>query len=120
MTTGTGSATMSGQGASDGDGWGGAVRVVHLTLRGRVQGVGYRAWCAHEARVRGLSGWVRNRAGGAVEAVLCGAPGAVDAMVAACRAGPPGARVDDLLLHEASEAALAAGGREGFVVLPTV
>lgn len=96
-----------------------ALRVAHLTLRGRVQGVGYRAWCAREAGARGLKGWVRNRASGAVEAVIAGAPENVAAMVEACRAGPPGARVDDLLVHEASEAALAAGGRERFVVLPT-
>ncbi|MFG1358246.1 acylphosphatase [Xanthobacter pseudotagetidis] len=97
-----------------------ADRVVHVTVRGRVQGVGYRAWCAHEAGGRGLLGWVRNRSSGAVEAVICGPPEAVAAMVEACRAGPPGARVDDLLLHEVGESALAAGGRAGFAVLPTL
>lgn len=96
------------------------MRVVHVTLRGRVQGVGYRAWCADEARMRGLRGWVRNRAGGAVEAVIAGDAALVAAMVEACRAGPPGARVDDLLLHDASDAALAAGGREVFVILDTL
>jgi len=40
------------------------MRVVHVTLRGRVQGVGYRAWCAGEARARGLNGWGGNPAGG--------------------------------------------------------
>lgn len=96
------------------------LRVVHVTLRGRVQGVGYRAWCASEARERGLLGWVRNRSGGAVEAVIAGSPDGVEALVVACRAGPPGARVDDLLAHEVSETALAAGGREEFVVLATL
>ncbi|WP_454917109.1 acylphosphatase [Xanthobacter sediminis] len=96
------------------------MRVVHMTLRGRVQGVGYRAWCADEARARGLRGWVRNRAGGAVEAVIAGDAAPVAAMVEACRAGPPGARVDDLLLHDASDAALAAGGRAAFVILDTL
>ncbi|MDE1566554.1 acylphosphatase [Aquabacter sediminis] len=97
------------------------MRYLHLTIRGRVQGVGYRAWCAREAQERGLSGWVRNRASGAVEAVLAGPEAAVTAMADACRSGPPGARVDDLLVHEASEAALAAGGGAGrFVVLPTL
>ncbi|MFG1419196.1 acylphosphatase [Xanthobacter sp. V0B-10] len=97
-----------------------AFRVVHITLRGRVQGVGYRAWCAYEAQVRGLRGWVRNRANGAVEAVVAGDEALVAAMVDACRAGPPGARVDDLLIHDASEAALAAGDEEAFVILDTL
>lgn len=96
------------------------LRVIHVMLRGRVQGVGYRAWCAHEARARGLSGWVRNRASGAVEAVFSGPPDVVAAMAEACRAGPAGARVDDLLLHEASESALAASGGAAFAVLPTL
>lgn len=97
------------------------MRFLHLTIRGRVQGVGYRAWCEREAQARGLSGWVRNRASGAVEAVFAGPEAAVSAMADACRSGPPGARVDDLLAHEASEAALASGGGAGrFVVLPTL
>lgn len=96
------------------------MRFVHVMLRGRVQGVGYRAWCAREAEARGLLGWVRNRRGGAVEAVFGGEAQAVEAMLTACRAGPPGARVDDALVHEASDTALAAGGRDRFAVLETV
>ncbi len=95
-------------------------KVVHLMVRGRVQGVGYRAWCADEAQARGLSGFVRNRHNGVVEAVFAGDAGVVEAMVEACRAGPLGARVDDLLLHDTAETALAAAGGAGaFRVLPT-
>jgi len=96
------------------------VRFVHVMLRGRVQGVGYRAWCAREAEARGLLGFVRNRRSGAVEAVFAGDPDAVEAMLAACRTGPAGARVDDMLLHEASDTALAAGGRARFAMLETL
>lgn len=97
------------------------MKIVHLMLRGRVQGVGYRAWCAREAEMLGLRGWVRNRRNGAVEAVLAGPAASVDAMVEACRRGPPGARVDDVLDHEASETALAAsGGGAGFPILETL
>ncbi len=95
------------------------MQVRHLTLTGRVQGVGYRQWCAFEAGRRGLAGWVRNRASGAVEAVIAGPADEVAAMVEACRSGPAGARVDDILVHEASQTALAAGGRDRFTVLPT-
>lgn len=96
------------------------MRYVHVMLRGRVQGVGYRAWCAREAEARGLAGFVRNRRSGAVEAVFAGAAEAVEAMLAACRSGPSGARVDDMLVHDVSDTALAAGGRERFAVLETV
>lgn len=96
------------------------MRHVHVMLRGRVQGVGYRAWCAYEAQGRGLAGWVRNRSDGAVEAVFAGEVEIVEAMIAACRSGPDGARVDDIRVYEVSEAALAAGGRERFAVLATL
>ncbi len=67
--------------------------MLHLSIRGGVHGVGYRAWLSHEARAHGLSGWVRNRSDGTVEAVLSGSSQAVDAVVELCRRGPPAARV---------------------------
>ena len=66
----------------------------HVVVRGRVQGVGYRAWTERAALSRGLTGWVRNRRDGSVEAVFIGEEDAVAAMVGACRGGPPGAFVD--------------------------
>ena len=66
---------------------------VRVVISGRVQGVWFRAWTMQEATARGLDGWVRNRTDGTVEAVFQGAPEAVDEMVAACRQGPPAARV---------------------------
>jgi acylphosphatase len=50
------------------------LRAAHVRIVGRVQGVGYRAWTVDEARRRGLSGWVRNRSDGDVEAVFSGPP----------------------------------------------
>jgi acylphosphatase len=93
----------------------------HVMVRGRVQGVGYRAWVEHEALRRGLDGWVRNRRDGGVEAVLAGLPDAVAAMVAACRRGPPSARVEGVAARAASPDDLAARhAGEKFSVLPTV
>jgi len=66
----------------------------HLVMRGRVQGVGYRAFVEHEALRLGLDGWVRNRRDGTVEAVFSGADDVVAAMIDACRRGPPAARVE--------------------------
>ncbi|WP_457103814.1 acylphosphatase [Methylobacterium sp. P5_C11] len=71
-------------------------RTISVIVTGRVQGVSYRAWTQSEARARGLSGSVRNRDDGSVEAVFSGAPAAVAEMEALCRSGPPGARVSDL------------------------
>jgi acylphosphatase len=66
---------------------------VHVIVHGRVQGVGFRAWVQHQAELRGLGGWVRNRRDGTVEAVFLGPADAVEAMLAVCRQGPASATV---------------------------
>jgi acylphosphatase len=75
----------------------------HMVVRGRVQGVGYRAFVEHEALRRGLEGWVRNCRDGSVEAVFAGGDAVVRDMIAACRRGPFAARVDQLDQREGSE-----------------
>lgn len=70
-----------------------AFKAVKVTITGRVQGVGFRYWTEREAAARGLDGWVRNRADGAVEAAFAGETGQVDAMVAACWRGPSFSKV---------------------------
>jgi len=77
---------VSGSGSTD--------RSVHIRITGRVQGVSFRLWAQRRATSLRLSGWVRNCRDGSVEAVLSGPAEAVAAMLAACRTGPPGARVD--------------------------
>lgn len=74
----------------------GGTTTVQVAITGRVQGVGYRAWTRWKAESLGLSGWVRNRRTGEVEAVFSGSADAVDAMLAACREGPSGARVTEI------------------------
>lgn len=66
---------------------------MHVLIEGKVQGVGYRAWCADAARSRDLSGWVRNLASGAVEAVISGPADQVVDMMDAIWQGPSFARV---------------------------
>jgi acylphosphatase len=93
----------------------------HVIIRGRVQGVGYRAWTEMAALERGVEGWVRNRRDGAVEAVFIGSDEAVLATIAACRQGPPGSRVDMIDQREASADEMALRRRgELFSVLATV
>jgi acylphosphatase len=74
----------------------------HVVIHGRVQGVGYRAWTELTALERGLEGWVRNCRDGSVEAVFNGPDEEVAAMIAECRRGPPGARVDAIDQREAT------------------
>jgi acylphosphatase len=91
-----------------------------LLIRGRVQGVGFRAWTEDTALINGIDGWVRNRADGAVEAVFAGSAEAVAAMIAACKQGPPSARVERIEESEAGAGDLAMRRRsEGFSTLPT-
>jgi acylphosphatase len=71
-------------------------RAVHVRISGLVQGVAYRAWAKRQANALGVSGWVRNLQDGDVEAVFSGTAAAIDAMLAACRTGPPGADVDSV------------------------
>ena len=93
----------------------------HIVIRGRVQGVGYRAWLEGEAVAGGLAGWARNRKDGTVEAVLAGPEHAVAALIAKCQDGPGMARVTTIDNEPASEdmLGLRAPG-ERFSVLPTV
>jgi acylphosphatase len=91
-----------------------------VVVRGRVQGVGYRAWTEDTALINGLDGWVRNRRDGTVEAVFAGLADAVEAMIEACREGPGSARVDAVDVHDAGPSELAMRRSSGgFSVLPT-
>lgn len=63
---------------------------------GRVQGVGYRQACVRHARALGITGWVRNRLDGSVEAMLQGSPNQIAHMCDWLRTGVPGARVSSL------------------------
>jgi acylphosphatase len=101
---------------------GGEGRVIrHLVVRGRVQGIGYRAWAASEAARHGLEGWVRNRQDGSVEAVIAGPPEVVAAMIESARRGPWLARVTRMDVGEATARDLNERRRgESFSVLSTI
>ena len=93
----------------------------HIIVRGRVQGVGYRAWIAGEAEARGLGGWARNRRDGTVEAVLSGPDEAVAALIAKCQHGPGMARVSGVDNEAATDDMLKLRmADERFSVLPTI
>lgn len=71
-----------------------------VVVRGRVQGVFFREETRRRAEKRGVSGWVRNRDDGAVEAVFEGDPGPVEALVRFCEQGPRGAAVAGIEARE--------------------
>jgi acylphosphatase len=77
---------------------------LRVVVHGRVQGVGYRAFVAQQAFERGISGFVRNRRDGTVEALLIGGAPAVTAMLAACEQGPLSARVTRIEQQDATPA----------------
>jgi len=76
------------------------LKQIHVHVRGRVQGVFFRAATQETARGLNLTGWVRNRPDGSVEAVFEGEDDHVDIMLAWCRQGPPNARVEEVLIQE--------------------
>jgi acylphosphatase len=89
-------------------------RAVRLVITGTVQGVGFRAFVERQASALGVTGTVRNLSDGGVEAVVHGADGAVEAMIAACRRGPSAANVREVQIAEHAGPAPVA-----FRVLPT-
>jgi len=84
-----------------------------LKIEGRVQGVGFRYFMQRRARALGITGWVRNRADGSVEAVVQGGAEAVNAIIAVARRGPPSAHVTNIRISDAD------GRFAGFELLPT-
>jgi acylphosphatase len=72
----------------------------HLRIHGRVQGVFYRESMLREAKRLEVRGWVRNCIDGSVEAIVQGAPDAVDTLIAWTRRGPEHAQVEHIVVSE--------------------
>ena len=94
--------------------------IVRIVVRGRVQGVGYRAFMQSQAQARGITGWVRNRRNGDVEAILVGPAGAINALCDVCREGPAHAMVETLERAPADRSAVTdLEAQNGFVTRAT-
>jgi acylphosphatase len=87
--------------------------VRHFLITGRVQGVGFRFYMQRKARELGVTGWVRNRRDGSVEAMAQGESDAVETLTAWARRGPASAVVADIRIAEGS------GDYASFETLPT-
>jgi acylphosphatase len=92
-------------------------RVVRLIVKGRVQGVGFRAFVEDEANLLALDGWVRNRRDGTVEALIAGPAEEVEMLIESAQRGPTASRVEAVDVKNADAAELM--GRKGFLTLPT-
>jgi acylphosphatase len=77
-----------------------------IRVTGRVQGVFFRAWTRSEARKLGVTGWVRNRSDGSVEAQVEGDEHAVAHLIDLMQEGPPGSAVDGLNCEQAGDQGL--------------
>jgi acylphosphatase len=84
-----------------------------LRIHGRVQGVGYRYSMMEQAEQLGLTGWVRNRRDGTVEAVVVGDDEAIAKIIEWARQGPPGASISNVQVSDTS------GSYSGFELRPT-
>jgi acylphosphatase len=88
-------------------------RCVRVLIEGRVQGVGFRYWTERVARELGLTGWVRNRRDGSVEALFSGSADAVAEMLDRAREGPASAVVASVRIVEEG-----IDSPDGFEILP--
>lgn len=95
-------------------------RIVRVVVSGGVQGVGFRAWTRHQAELRGLAGWVRNRRDGTVEAVLSGPGDVVEGMLEVLRQGPSNADVNGVDIEDGDRSMMAGAGPGRFEILATV
>ena len=89
------------------------MQVRRLVISGIVQGVGFRYSMMAQARQLGVSGWVRNRRNGSVEAMIAGDAAQIEQMLAWSRIGPAGAVVEQVMVETAG------GDYAGFVLRPT-
>jgi acylphosphatase len=96
----------------------GPPRALRIVVEGRVQGVGYREFVRRAALRVGVSGWVRNRSDGAVEAFASGPAAEINALLSEMRRGPRFAEVAGVRIETLGEADH--GLAVGFVVRPTV
>jgi acylphosphatase len=85
-----------------------------VTVAGRVQGVGFRAFVTREATTLNLDGWVRNRRDGSVEILAIGDGDAIHHLVARCRKGPRLAEIIGVTMRDAAD-----DGTTGFRQHPT-
>ncbi len=75
------------------------LKQAHLYIKGDVIGVGFRAWTKIQAKITGVTGWVRNNEEGFVEAVIQGDENKINSIIKLIKQGPPVSRVEDVEVY---------------------
>ena len=96
------------------------IKVVHIFITGRVQGVSYRWWFQNEGEKRKLKGWVRNRTSNRVEAEIIGKKNNIDEMIEKCKIGPPLADVEEVVINFIDDLTLVNMNINGIKILETI
>ena len=96
------------------------IKVVHIFITGRVQGVSYRLWFQKEGEKRKLKGWVRNRTSNRVEAEIIGKKNNIDEMIEKCKIGPPLADVEEVVINFIDDLTLVNMNINGIKILETI
>ena len=96
------------------------IKVVHIFITGRVQGVSYRWWFQNEGKKKKLNGWVRNRTSNRVEAEIIGEKNNIDGMLEKCRSGPALAKVEDVIVNFIGKLTLVDKNIKGIKILETI
>ena len=96
------------------------IKVVHIFINGRVQGVSYRWWFQNEGEKRKLKGWVRNRTSNRVEAEITGEKNNIDEMIEKCKIGPPLADVEEVVINFIDDLTLVNMNINGIKILETI
>ena len=96
------------------------IKVVHIFITGRVQGVSYRWWFQNEGEKRKLKGWVRNRTSNRVEAEITGEKNNIDEMIEKCKKGPPLADVEEVVINFIDDLTLVNKNINGIKILETI
>ena len=96
------------------------IKIVHIYITGRVQGVSYRWWFQSEGEKNKLKGWVRNRTSNRVEAEILGIEKNINEMIKKCKHGPPLAEVDDVIVNYIDEFTEVKDNEKGIKILETI
>ena len=81
----------------------------YLVISGKVQGVGFRYWMQNFAINNNISGWVKNRSSGDVEALIVGQEKEVQKLIKQCKIGPSSATIQNIQINDYNQDCLEKG-----------